>query len=165
MAFVPGADDLRAIPALHQRKEYREHEEQQSGSTEAGGVYRNTSLFEALTAALDHVQSRQYGEDYRTVVTPFLRHDIELAFEKAMRDALTTHGTLSTTHVDITTPAGDEEVGSTFPLYRCDKSGTWTMVVRNARITVCAAKGAADAYTIHVDFLKVSVADGRPTDL
>eukprot|EP00754_Rhynchopus_humris_P042703 Rhum_TRINITY_DN2693_c0_g1::Rhum_TRINITY_DN2693_c0_g1_i1::g.7722::m.7722 len=164
MAFVPGADDLRAIPALHQQKEYREHEEQRAESTEAGSVYRNTSLFEALTAALDHVQSRQYGEDYRTVVTPFLRHDIELAFEKAMRDALTTHGALSTTHVDITT-TGDEEAGSTFPLYRCDKSGTWTMVVRNARITVCGAKGTADTYTIDVDFLKVNVADGRPPDL
>ena len=158
--FIPGATDLADIAAVPVRKQYRPMQALPVGVEPQPSVHRNGSLFEALTAALDHVQSRRYGAEHDITLTPFLRHLIEVEFDKAIAAAFDTHSSVTSSSVDITTAPLDPE-DTTFPLYRCSHTGAWTMVVRDARIRV-TPHGGGEAHAVQVDFLKVELVSGLP---
>eukprot|EP00755_Sulcionema_specki_P007820 Sspe_Gene.39256::Locus_18938_Transcript_1_1_Confidence_1.000_Length_684::g.39256::m.39256 len=106
-------------------------------------LYRNTSLGTSLSAALEHVASRVYGDKYDVTLTPLMRHEIEAEADKAIAQTFAPLS-LSSSSGSIAITEGEKEAkGSNFPLYRCTPppeaaagkaEGTWTFVMRDAKV-------------------------------
>eukprot|EP01064_Diplonema_japonicum_P027036 TRINITY_DN38753_c0_g1_i1.p1 TRINITY_DN38753_c0_g1~~TRINITY_DN38753_c0_g1_i1.p1 ORF type:complete len:156 (+),score=29.14 TRINITY_DN38753_c0_g1_i1:36-503(+) len=152
--FVPGVRDIPNKPANEWKVLL------QPESLPPHGVYRECTLFSSLTSALDHVASKQYGENYDVAMTPLLRHEIEAAFDKAIALAFGAVNKHSSGFVDIS--AEPSKPNSTFPLYRCTRDNTWTLVMKDVKITLAENEASPVRQTINVDNLVVQLAQGRP---
>ena len=163
--FVPGIAELSSHPATNEKRSFPLSNGKMKPEVPSN-VYRNTSLYSALQAALDQVQSRRYGREYEVSLSALRRNEIEEAFDAAMQQV---HHNQQSNKSSVTITAEDDDDDDTvraFPLYRCEKDGTWTMIVKNARIAISfdgieERPTTVSKHAVRVDYLKVKISDGR----
>eukprot|EP01063_Lacrimia_lanifica_P008901 TRINITY_DN1596_c0_g1_i3.p2 TRINITY_DN1596_c0_g1~~TRINITY_DN1596_c0_g1_i3.p2 ORF type:complete len:161 (+),score=51.84 TRINITY_DN1596_c0_g1_i3:72-554(+) len=157
--WVPGAEALKEEAAVDTLVDYTTVA---PTHTEA---HRPSTLFAALTASLDHVQSRRYGATHAAHLAPYLRHDIEEAFDSAMASTFHSReqGDFRTRLPDLELEEvrgiATEDGAGPFPLFRRGEGDRWTMVVQNAKVTH-KDPPQADRHVV-ADFLKLELTDGR----
>eukprot|EP01060_Flectonema_neradi_P011052 TRINITY_DN18112_c0_g1_i1.p1 TRINITY_DN18112_c0_g1~~TRINITY_DN18112_c0_g1_i1.p1 ORF type:complete len:165 (+),score=29.18 TRINITY_DN18112_c0_g1_i1:46-540(+) len=162
--FVPGVEELSSVPATNEKRSFPSYAGQMKPD-QPSKVYRNTSLYAALEAALNQVGSRKYGSKYEVTLSALRRNEIEEAFDSAMQQA---HHSQKSANSSVTITCDDdpEDTMRGFPLYRCEKDSTWTMVVKNARIAISfdsiqERTSNVVKHAVKVDYLKVNITDGR----